>query len=117
MRDEDIGFVPVCDQQGKPLGAVTDRDLCVRILAEGRSHDEKLETVMTRDVVGCRAGDEVREAQRLMREHQTSRVMVCDDGGKLKGVISLQDLAELDRDDSTGQTLQAVKSDQPGAHH
>jgi CBS domain-containing protein len=117
MKDDDIGFVPICGDRGEPMGAVTDRDLTIRILAEGRTADERLETVMTRDVVSCRTGADLSDAQRLMREHRTSRVMVCDDDGRLKGVISLQDLAELDHDDSTGQTLQAVKSDQPTAHH
>ena len=42
--------------------------------------------------------------------------MICDDGGKLRGVISLQDLAEAESDEATGRTLTDVKSDQPTAH-
>ena len=116
MKEKDIGFVPICGDRGEPLGAVTDRDLAIRVLAEGRSGGERLDSVMTRDVVGCRVGDDVRTAERLMREHRTSRIMVCDDQGRLKGVISLADIAQSASDDSTGQTLQAVKSDQPTAH-
>ena len=116
MKEKDIGFVPVCGDRGEPLGAVTDRDLAIRVLAEGRSGSERLESVMTRDVVSCRTGDDLRTAERLMRENQTSRIMVCDDDGKLRGVISLADLAHAASDDSTGQTLQAAKSDQPAAH-
>jgi CBS domain-containing protein len=116
MRDDNIGFVPICDENDAPIGAVTDRDLCIRVLAEGKSGDERLATVMTRETITCTVGQSVDDAERLMREHQTSRVMVCDDGGKLVGVISLHDIATAESDESTGRTLQDVKSDQPTAH-
>jgi CBS domain-containing protein len=117
MKDEDIGFVPVCDAQGAPIGAVTDRDLAIRVLAEGRSADEKVSAIMTRNVVGCRVGDDVEKAMELMRNERTQRVMVCDDQGKLKGVISLQDLAEETEEEQVGETVQEVKSDTPPAMH
>jgi CBS domain-containing protein len=113
MRDEDIGFVPICNDRNEPLGAITDRDLAIRVLAEGKTGDERCESIMTRDVVSCRAGDDVRECERQMREHRTSRVMVCDEQGKLCGVVSLADVAQARSDDATGETLQAVKSDEP----
>jgi CBS domain-containing protein len=116
MKEENIGFVPICDDAGKPLGAVTDRDLAIRVLAEGRSADEGVSRFMTRHVVACRLGDDLRDAERLMREHRMSRVMVCDDDGKLEGVISLADVADATSDEATGETLQQVKSDQPAAH-
>lgn len=116
MRDENVGFAPICDGEGKPVGALTDRDLAVRILAEGRSADEKASDCMTRDVMACRIGDDLKDAIRLMREQRKSRVMVCDDDGRLKGVISLQDIAEIESEEETGETLQQVKSDQPAAH-
>ncbi len=116
MKDHDIGFVPICDQQGAPIGAVTDRDLAIRVLADGRSADEQVSVAMSRDVVGCRVGDDVEKATELMRNERVSRVMVCDAQGKLKGVISLQDLAQ-ESEDEAGETLQEVKSDSPQALH
>jgi CBS domain-containing protein len=116
MKEENIGFVPVCDRDGKPIGAITDRDLAIRVLAEGKTGDERIDRYVTRDVVGCRAGDDIADAARLMREHQVSRVMVCDDAGALQGVISLQDLAEEESDEVAGRTLTDVKSEQPTAH-
>jgi CBS domain-containing protein len=116
MKEESIGFVPVCNAGGEPIGAITDRDLVIRVLAEGRSPDEKTQAFMTRDVVSCRIGDDVNDAERLMREHRKSRVMVCDEDGKLKGVISLADIADAESERSIGETLQQVKSDQPTAH-
>jgi CBS domain-containing protein len=115
MKEESIGFVPICNDAGEPIGAVTDRDLAIRVLAEGRSADEAVERFATRRVVSCRVGDDVREAERLMRDHRMSRVMVCDEEGRLQGVISLADVAEAASDEETGETLQQVKSDQPPA--
>jgi CBS domain-containing protein len=52
-----------------------------------------------------------------MREHQKSRIMVCDEMGRLRGVISFADIADVESDESIGETLQQVKSDQqPSAH-
>ena len=116
MKEENIGFVPICDDEGKPVGAVTDRDLTIRVLAEGRSADEKIGAFMTRDPIAGRTGDEVEEAERLMRDHRKSRIMVCDDQGRLVGVISLADVADAEPSRTAGQTLQQVKSDQPTAH-
>lgn len=117
MKEEDIGFLPICDDQGKPTGAITDRDLAIRALAEGRSADEPVKAFMTRDVVTCRLGDDVREAVDLMRRERKSRVMVCDDQDRLRGVISLHDVAELESEEEAGETLQEVKSDRPPATH
>jgi CBS domain-containing protein len=115
MKEENIGFVPICNEAGEPIAAVTDRDLAIRVLAEGRSADEAIDRFATRNVVACRIGDDAREAERLMRDHRMSRVMVCDEEGRLQGVISLADVADATSDEETGETLQQVKSDQPPA--
>lgn len=115
MKAESVGFIPICDRGGKPIGALTDRDIAIRAVAEGRSLDEPVESVMTKGVVACRIGEDMTEAQRLMRDRKTSRVMVCDADGKLRGVLSLQDVAESESEHEAGQTLQDVKADQPPA--
>jgi CBS domain-containing protein len=117
MKEENIGFVPICNDRGEPVGAITDRDLAIRVLAEGRSADEKVDAFATDRVISARVGDDVREAERLMREHRMSRVMVCDESGRLQGVISLQDVAEATTEEEVGETLQQVKSDQPPTAH
>src|SRR5688500_8735782 len=92
MRDENIGFVPVCDSSQKVLGTLTDRDICIRVDAEGRSAaDCRAVEIMTREVVSCRPSDDVGEAERLMGQHHKSRMLVCDDAGRIQGVISLSD--------------------------
>jgi CBS domain-containing protein len=117
MKDESIGFVPICNDAGEPIGTVTDRDLAIRVLAEGRSSDEKVSGFMTREVVACKIGEDVRDAERLMRERRKSRIVICDEQGKLQGVISLADIAEIEDDEALGETVQQVKSDQPPAAH
>jgi CBS domain-containing protein len=116
MRDESIGFVPICNAKDEPVGAITDRDLVIRVLAEGRSGEEKIAGCMTRDVISCKLGDDATSALKLMQEERKSRVMICDEQGRLRGVISLADVAEAESDEETGETLQQVKSDQPAAH-
>lgn len=115
MKEQNIGFVPICDADGRPMAAVTDRDLAIRVLAEGRAADERIDAFATRDVVSCRMGADLQEVERLMRERRTSRVMVCDDDGKLRGVVSLADVAEAEEQHEAGRTLREVKSDQPSA--
>ena len=117
MRDRNIGFVPVCNEDGEPVGAVTDRDLAVRILAAEKGPAEPIEDAMTDEVVSVEADDDIGEVERKMQEERISRVMVCDEGGRLVGVVSLQDVAEATSEEEAGRTLQGVKSEgpQPGA--
>ncbi len=116
MKEENIGFVPICNDAGEPVGAATDRDLVIRVLAEGRSADDKIDAFVSREVVSCRLGDDIEAAERLMRDRHLSRVMICDAQGRLRGVISLADIADVETEETVGATLQQVKSDQPTAH-
>lgn len=108
MRDENLGFLPVCDQSKKVLGTLTDRDIAIRLVAEKRSGDTLVEDVMTEEVVACRPKDDVLEAQRAMAEKHKSRIMCLDDAGRLVGVISLSDLAQHLRGAETSETLRQV---------
>lgn len=110
MKSQNIGFVPICNEANEPIGTITDRDLALRVLAENKPADIKLDDVMTKDVVGCRSGDDLSEAVRLMRERRKSRIMVCDNQGKLLGVISLSDIAEREPEEVAGQALKDVAS-------
>jgi CBS domain-containing protein len=109
MRDEGIGFLPVCNENGSILGTVTDRDLAVRVLAEGRATSTPLDSIMTHEVVACATSDDVRTAARKMADHQKTRVVCLDDRNHVAGVISLSDLAQLD-DHTAARTLRYVKA-------
>jgi CBS domain-containing protein len=110
MMQENIGFTPICNAAGEPIGTITDRDLAIRVVAKGISADTKVEDVMTRDVVSCRVRSDLREAEQLMRDRRKSRLMVCDDDGKLAGVISLSDVAEVEDEATAGGIVRDVSS-------
>lgn len=96
MRDENVGFLPVCDRQGRVLGTVTDRDIAIRLVADGHQAEAPVGDIMSREVVACHADDELARAEQLMSASQKSRLVVLDEGGALLGVLSLSDVARHD---------------------
>ncbi|WP_441287647.1 CBS domain-containing protein [Sorangium sp. KYC3313] len=108
MRDANIGFLPVCDSAGRVLGALTDRDLAIRVLAHSRPLSTKAGDVMTRGVVACRPDDDVQRAEQLMGQHHKSRVLCTEADGRLVGIISLSDIAQSEDDRHTAQTVRRV---------
>ncbi|HVA80200.1 MAG TPA: CBS domain-containing protein [Candidatus Binataceae bacterium] len=94
MWDEPCGAVPVVDDQRKPVGFLTDRDICMAAYTQGKPlHELRVETAMARKVVSCVAEDELGAAAGLMRQHRTRRLPVIDRNGALVGLLSLDDLA------------------------
>lgn len=109
MRDRGIGFLPVCDEAGRALGTITDRDIVVRACAEGRAMGEThVEAAMTREVVSCAPDDDLEACEALMAERRKSRIMVCDEDERLLGVISLSDVARNERARRAGKTLRKI---------
>ena len=108
MRDRNIGFMPVCNAQGVAIGTVTDRDLTLRVLAERRSNDTRVEEVMSSDVISCRAEDELSSAEALMSKHKKSRMLIADEQGHPLGVISLSDIAKTERSGTASAILRSV---------
>jgi len=103
MREQDIGDVVVAD--GPSLaGMVTDRDLVVRAVAEGKDPEATtVGEVMTRELVTVRPEDTIQQAALLMRDRAVRRLLVCDDDQGLVGVVSIGDLAErIDPDSVLG---------------
>ena len=109
MRDENIGFVPVCDERKHVLGTITDRDLAIRILADGKASTVPVSEAMSHDVVSCRPDDELRRAEALLARNKKSRIMIVADDDSLVGVISLSDIAQVDDQDAhVAKTLRRV---------
>ena len=95
MKERGIGFLPVCNERGLPMGVLTDRDIVLRVVAEGL--DPNLRTVvdvMTLEIISVKEDDDVAVAQHAMAHNHKSRVIVVDAQGVLCGVISLADLAQ-----------------------
>ena len=96
MLKADAGSIPVCDGE-RIIGMVTDRDLAVRALAEGRGPETLLRDVMTEDVICCSEDDDVRTAAQKMSENKVRRIpVVSSDGEKLVGILSLGDITKGD---------------------
>lgn len=92
MRVHDVGFLPVCGPDHRPLGAVTDRDIAVRAVAEDKGASTPVAEVMTMDAVCVGADADLGVAEALMMRHQKSRIMCVDGDGTLVGVVSLSDI-------------------------
>ena len=96
MKRTNIGSIPVIEneQTRKLVGIVTDRDLAMKIVAEGRdAKSTKVETVMTHKVIACRPDDDVQKALEAMSEHQLRRIPIVDSNNKILGIIAQADVA------------------------
>ena len=94
MWEEPCGAVPVVDEHSKPIGFLTDRDICMAAYTQGKPLEAlRVETAMARRVVSCRAEDDLRSAAELMRVNRTRRLPVINRDGTLVGLLSLDDLA------------------------
>jgi CBS domain-containing protein len=115
MRDERAGIVPIVEseQSRRVVGVVTDRDLCMNVVAEGRDPGAvSIEQCMTTAVVTCTPQDSADRLMELMRESQIRRVPVVDADGTLQGIVSLADLVERAdlRTTQTHETLRKVSA-------
>jgi CBS-domain-containing membrane protein len=109
MRDHNVGFLPVCNEELRVSGTITDRDLAIRAVAEGRPSSTSVAAIMSIDVIACRPEDPLSYARELMAQHHKSRIMCLDREGRVAGVISLSDIAQLD-EISALDTLRQVSS-------
>jgi CBS domain-containing protein len=115
MRESDIGPLPVCEQR-RIVGMLTDRDITVRAIAEGRDpNTTRVDEVMTPEVICCMEADDIERAAQLMQSSQLRRLLVVDGEGRLAGIVSLGDLALQTGDDAlSGQTLERVSEPPAG---
>ena len=112
MKSGNIGSIPVIEneQTQKLVGIVTDRDLALKIVAEGRdAKSTKVEAVMTHKVVTCRAEDDLQEALDAMAEHQLRRIPVVDNDNKILGIIAQADVAmRVDQPEKTAEMVKEI---------
>jgi CBS domain-containing protein len=108
MRDSNVGFLPVCDDDSRVVGTITDRDIAVRVVAEDRPLSTPAGAIMTKEVVACLPEDDIAKAQQLMGEEHKSRLLCLDEEGRLAGVISLSDIAHYVEGSSAAKTMREV---------
>ena len=115
MLSADAGSLPVCEGD-RLIGMVTDRDIAVRAVAEGRGPDTPVREAMTDHVDYCYEDDEVEEVALKMSDAQVRRFPVLSrEDKRLVGIVSLGDLTRSDRDDAAKVALEGVTD--PGGRH
>jgi len=114
MADQNIGAVPVCNADGRLAGVITDRDLAVHIVAEGRDPGSTniAELLDNTEVVTIGADDSAEEAIRTMKDHAVRRLPVID-GTRLVGMVSQADIARVMPDAKIGDLIDAISSAPP----
>jgi len=114
MAEIDAGALPV-GENDRLVGMITDRDIAIRAVAQGRSADTKVADVMSKEVLYCFDTDEIDDVARNMGKARVRRLPVVNRDKRLVGIVSLGDLARNDDATSIGQTVTRVST--PGGKH
>jgi CBS domain-containing protein len=108
MRDEDVGPIPIVEN-GTVTGLVTDRDLVVRVIAEGKDPaTTRVADIASQDLITIDPEQSLDEALRLMAKHQVRRLPVCEEDGRLVGIVAQADVALAATDESTGELVEEI---------
>jgi CBS domain-containing protein len=116
MKSEDVGVLPVVESASSKrlVGVVTDRDIAIRVVAEGKT-SASVREVMTSGVKSCKPDDSVKDVMALMGREQVRRVPIVDDRGELVGIVAQADIV-LEADDKRAEKT-VEKISQPGGSH
>jgi CBS domain-containing protein len=119
MRDRSLGFLLVSNPvAGRATGVVTDRDLAMRVCAEGLNPREvRVGDVATLDLVVCGDAEDVKVAEAKMTTAQKSRLIIVDDDQQIVGWLSLADILREDHGERARETANAILSRDAGGHH
>jgi CBS domain-containing protein len=108
MRDEDVGLAPIVEGD-KLIGMLTDRDIAIRVVAEGRNPDQvTVREIASKQVVTIDPQQELDEALRIMAKHQVRRLPVVEEDGRLVGVVAQADVAREGDDKQTGALVEEI---------
>lgn len=116
MRELDVGILPVVNSQDgrRLLGVITDRDIAIRGIADGKDARTRVTECMSDDVRTVTANDSIREVMRVMREELVRRVPVVDREGRLVGIVAQADLAveygarDYERESEVAETIERI---------
>ena len=114
MLRADTGSIPVCDN-GRVIGMITDRDIAVRGVAEGRGPDTPVSDLMSDGIVCAHEDDDVETVARRMSDEQVRRMPVLDSDDRLVGIVSLGDLSRETTGEVANEALEGVSA--PGGQH
>ena len=114
MFDVDAGVLPV-GENDRLVGMITDRDIAIRAVAQGKGPETSVREVMSVEVLYCFDDEDTDEVAQNMGEHQVRRLPVVNRDKRLVGILSLGDIAVLDRDGRAGEALADIS--RPGGEH
>jgi CBS domain-containing protein len=107
MAQEDVGPVPIIEE-GRLVGIVTDRDIVVRVVAEGRDPNATtVGEIASTELVTVSPGDDLDEALNLLAKRQVRRLPVVE-GDRLVGIVAQADIARLGKDQKTGEVVEEI---------
>lgn len=111
MQQRNVGCIPVCDKENRVKGILTDRDIVIRVVAEGRDPQKvDVNSVMSTGLTLGRPEMEAKEAAQIMADHQIRRLPVVENE-KLVGIVSIGDLATINiYADEAGRALQDISA-------
>jgi len=119
MKREDVGIVPVVDGQSERrlVGVITDRDIAIRCVAEGRTADCRVREVMSADnITTCDQNDDVDSVMDAMRTEKVRRIPIVDERGALVGIVAQADIVRKARNDPGAErTIEQIS--EPGGRH
>jgi CBS domain-containing protein len=108
MREHDCGAIPVVEN-GKPVGIVTDRDIAIRVVAEGKNPaDRSVGDIMSSPVITAHPTDGAETLLRKMQREQVRRVVIVDDGGSCVGIVAQADIALALDEARTGEAVAEI---------
>ena len=113
MADCDCGVLPVAEND-RLVGMITDRDIVIRGLAEGKSPDTRIQDVMSADVKYCYEDDDLDDVAQNMGDLQVRRLPVVNKDKRLVGIVSLGDIATTD-EEPAGDALSSIS--EPSTQH
>ena len=116
MQSEDVGVLPVVDSQGsrRLVGLITDRDIAIRVVAEGRM-SAMVSDAMTSNLRTAKPDDSVRDVMDLMGSEQVRRIPIVDDSGAIVGIVAQADIVREGDDKRAERTIEQIS--QPGGSH
>ncbi len=112
MASLDVGSLPICGEDDRLKGMVTDRDIVLKVVARGKDPQQTMVGSLAEgtEVVTIGADDSLDEARRTMERHQVRRLPVID-GHRLVGIISQGDLAKALADEDTGKLVESISQE------
>ena len=117
MKDENVGIIPVVEALGskKLVGVITDRDIAIRVVADGASASSSVRDVMTSNIRTSSPDDSVQEVMELMGREQVRRIPIVD-RGELVGIIAQADIVREADDKRAEKTVEKISEPARGGH-